>query len=151
MGSSFCQISKATGLSYGHFHRACGFWGYLALRIMLTCQSQLLLPLFLSPFPHGVLDMWSPRVTKFQANKRSGYGKRSWDFSLNLLFPPFLHLFTLILFLVSYFPLSPSPRILFILLRRRIITRSYHQRAYQQRSPWELVESIIHCPRTPLL
>lgn len=44
MGWVFGQILKATGLSYGYFHKLCVSWGSLALRVMLPVKAMAPVP-----------------------------------------------------------------------------------------------------------
>lgn len=44
MGWVLGQILKATGLSYGYFHKPCVSWGSLALRVMLPVKAMAPVP-----------------------------------------------------------------------------------------------------------
>jgi hypothetical protein len=110
------------------------------LRIVLTCQSQLLPPPLQCPSPHGMLGVWSPENTTSQAN----WNKWRWDawispstclFLFSFPAPSSFYLVHFILYLIFFCLFLRPPRTLFILLR--IISRSYHQHAYIIRKAWE--------------
>lgn len=120
MGWIFCQILKATGLSYGYFHKPCGSWGSLALRTGLPVEAKAGLPVL---SPHRVHECAVIKEKPISGEWKE-WGTRGgfWifiSFCFFSVFPFFpLHLFPFTLFIphVFLFSLSFSFIPLFFLL-----------------------------------